>query len=394
MSETTWNYTVQDFSPLLTYAGISENSYGSNLNPAWQQFCPFSIPALMPTTVCDLSSVHTTNVSNASVSLTFYGKSIQLFGNVTGGMGYLVDVDGSVSTGTPSGQVLASVSGLNTGYHNVTLVAKPSVSGNAATLRFESAVVTVGTALTRASVNRSIIQDNNDVLQYSSIRPPGWMTYPITLAHPPSNTTYHQINPTISGSITIPFSGDAIFVYGPGWSFHPSTYRVFVDNQPPTTLVLNSSLPGNSTGLSSFFDTLLFSQFNLTGSSHMLTIDNDNGMAQFALDYIEIVTVTPQHDAIPIVPIIAVPVIVGVIALTVAIFCIVSRRRNARSGTNGNPDIDNAHTNMTVVPNIDARNGTLVNISGDQHNYYTGGSTPGEGYSTGGNSWMGNHDEK
>ena len=79
----------------------------------------------------------------------FTGKSIQLFGNVTGGMEYLVDVDGSLSTGTPSGQVLASVSGLNTGYHNVALVAKPSVPGNAATLLFESAVVTVGTALTR-----------------------------------------------------------------------------------------------------------------------------------------------------------------------------------------------------------------------------------------------------
>jgi len=64
-------------------------------------------------------------------------------------MEYLVDVDGSLSTGTPSGQVLASVSGLNTGYHNVALVAKPSVPGNAATLLFESAVVTVGTALTR-----------------------------------------------------------------------------------------------------------------------------------------------------------------------------------------------------------------------------------------------------
>ena len=64
-------------------------------------------------------------------------------------MGYLVDVDGSVSTGTPSGQVLASVSGLNTGYHNVTLVAKPLVPGNAATLLFESVVVTVGTGHTR-----------------------------------------------------------------------------------------------------------------------------------------------------------------------------------------------------------------------------------------------------
>ena len=87
--------------------------------------------------------------------------------------------------------------------------------------------------------------------------------------------------------------GDAVFVYGPGWSSHPSTYRVSVDNEAPTILFLNSSLPGNSTGLSLFFDSLLYSQFNLTGPSHTLYIDNDNGTAQFALDYIEIVTVTP-----------------------------------------------------------------------------------------------------
>jgi hypothetical protein len=139
-----------------------------------------------------------------------------------------------------------------------------------------------------------------------------WVPYPIGLQHPPSNISYRQINPVVSGSITFPFLGkchyqpinniiplfsvilgDAIFVYGPGWSSHPSTYRVSVDNQAPTTLYLNSSLPGNSTGLSSFFDSLLFSQFNLTGPSHTLTIDNDHGMAQFALDYIEIVSVTP-----------------------------------------------------------------------------------------------------
>lgn len=171
-----------------------------------------------------------------------------------------------------------------------------------------------------AIVNHSTIQDDNDVVQYSSIQPSGWVTYPITLSHLHSNTTYCQINPTISGSITIPFSGkcqlhpinliihlfpvilgDAVFLYGPGWSSHPSTYQVSVDNQVPTRLFLNSSLPGNSTGLSLFFDALLFSQFNLTGPSHILTIDNDNGMAQFALDYIEIVTVTPWVP--PLVPV-------------------------------------------------------------------------------------------
>ena len=95
-----------------------------------------------------------------------------------------------------------------------------------------------------------------------------------------------------------------------------------------------------------------------------------------------------QHDAIPIVPIIAV-------VLAVTIFCIIWR--NAWSRTNRNPDIDKAHINTTAVSHIDACNGMHVNISGDQHNYSMGGSamgTPGEGYSMGLNFWMGSHDER
>jgi len=96
--------------------------------------------------VCDLSSTHTTNVSGASVSLAFYGQSVQFFGNVTGGMGYQVTVDGLVSVGTPSGQILASVSGLTTGNHVASLNALPTTE--VSTLLFESAMVTVGTGLT------------------------------------------------------------------------------------------------------------------------------------------------------------------------------------------------------------------------------------------------------
>jgi hypothetical protein len=64
-------------------------------------------------------------------------------------MGYFVDVDGSLSTGTPSGQELAWISGLNTGYHTVTLIAKPSAPGSTGILLFESAIVMVGTGHSR-----------------------------------------------------------------------------------------------------------------------------------------------------------------------------------------------------------------------------------------------------
>lgn len=63
---------------------------------------------------------------------------------------YKIIVDGTVFTvtGMPPGQAMASVSGLTTGDHNVTLIAKPSASVEVVTLLFEKAVVTVGTGLT------------------------------------------------------------------------------------------------------------------------------------------------------------------------------------------------------------------------------------------------------
>ena len=70
MTETTWDYAIQDFSPLIEYTGLQSND--SNLNPAWEQNC--SVQLLTSSNrLCDVSSVHMTTFSNATVSLTFYG---------------------------------------------------------------------------------------------------------------------------------------------------------------------------------------------------------------------------------------------------------------------------------------------------------------------------------
>lgn|ERR1700722_14801221 len=80
MAETTWNYTIQDFSPLLQYSG-SSNSQGSSsgLNPAWQQSCTGNTATQDGTIVeiCDGSSVHTTSLMGATVSLSFYGDLLK-----------------------------------------------------------------------------------------------------------------------------------------------------------------------------------------------------------------------------------------------------------------------------------------------------------------------------
>ena len=165
MNESTWQYTVQDFSPLLTYAG-SNSSQELYLNAAWSQSCPLGGSApLSGNTLCDVESVHTTSISGASVSVPFYGtchyvchffivdtsrlsgQGIDLLGLVSGGMEYDVIVDGSALSVVPSLPTrLASVSNLTLGTHTIMLKARPLASDS--TLSFRGALVTVGTGLT------------------------------------------------------------------------------------------------------------------------------------------------------------------------------------------------------------------------------------------------------
>jgi hypothetical protein len=148
-------------------------------------------------------------------------------------------------------------------------------------------------------------------VQYITHPASAWTTYSFDdygIPHLPWNTTFGVLGGT-SGSIIIPFSGKcqhhqtniavllieypivsghAIFVYGIGWSSIPPRFRASVDAQNPITLSLNSPIPSNSAG-HFFSDNLLFFQFNPSGFSRTLTIDNPG---HFGLDYIETVTVT------------------------------------------------------------------------------------------------------
>ena len=158
MNESTWQYTVQDYSPLLTYAG-NNSSQVLSLNTAWSQKCPSGWWPGTRSTICDVGSIHVTSTSGASVSLNFYGghrircrfhpwegQSIDLLGFVTGGMAYDLTVDGSTLPANSSSTLLASVSNLSLGEHTIALKARPSASHSG--LLFQGAVVTVGTGLT------------------------------------------------------------------------------------------------------------------------------------------------------------------------------------------------------------------------------------------------------
>jgi hypothetical protein len=77
MAETTWTYDIQDYSPLVKYAATTTTNPPiiPNLPSAWQQSCPLGTDAQVSnSTICDLSSVHTSSFNGASVTIDFFGK--------------------------------------------------------------------------------------------------------------------------------------------------------------------------------------------------------------------------------------------------------------------------------------------------------------------------------
>jgi hypothetical protein len=75
MTETTWDYVIQDYSPLFVYSSTrgTGNNQVANLDIAWNQDCPILPSGPLNNYLCDVASAHTTNVSGAAVTLTFYG---------------------------------------------------------------------------------------------------------------------------------------------------------------------------------------------------------------------------------------------------------------------------------------------------------------------------------
>ena len=76
------------------------------------------------------------------------GQAVSFHGSVSNGMGFDVTVDGTTTTGAPTGSTLASISGLAQGNHTVTLTAKSSGQNPDSLFTLNHAIVTVGTGLT------------------------------------------------------------------------------------------------------------------------------------------------------------------------------------------------------------------------------------------------------
>ena len=80
----------------------------------------------------------------AKFSLSFYGRGITLFGNVSVGMSFELMLDDTPQNVSSSGQTLAELTNLNMGQHTIILTTKQG--GSQSSLWFDKAVVDLGTA--------------------------------------------------------------------------------------------------------------------------------------------------------------------------------------------------------------------------------------------------------
>ncbi|KAF8757209.1 hypothetical protein RHS01_04068 [Rhizoctonia solani] len=224
MSETVYNITIPNTSPMVTYSPYVTNSANSG---GWQSMCPTNVVSGNGTSswICDPDSAHTTSSFKASFELSFEGVGIHLIGNTTNNLGYDISLDGLHFPGTfrSNTQSLYSSVDLKPGPHTISLmVRRPASASNPGSLTLKEVVVDVGSGHTGATVIKKVIDDVDPSIEYYA--PPGgnWTignAYPRT-TQPEGirSSTYHD-SYWANATATISFKGGTgISVYGACYS--------------------------------------------------------------------------------------------------------------------------------------------------------------------------------
>ncbi|KAF7302161.1 hypothetical protein MIND_00783000 [Mycena indigotica] len=250
-----WNFTVDDTSPLLTYTPYADGS-GSGLANGWIPWYTENGFLSAPGEGGAGDSYHLTSLSGASVNLKFFGTAVYLYG--TSNSSYDAVIDDKRSTNAPTGSnLLFSATGLTQGAHSVTLTARPTSSQQFA---FDRAVISAQYDNPPAE----LFYDNSDssALKYSG----NWSTQSAagipnaTVSHPWQQTTdkVASVSMVVSNAVGVSIYGMANWG---GW-----VYTVNVDGK-------ESSYNG-----STFWkvpDALLFYQGGLDPKkNHTVTLSN------------------------------------------------------------------------------------------------------------------------
>ncbi|KAL5495045.1 hypothetical protein ACEPAI_507 [Sanghuangporus weigelae] len=274
-----YNFTIDDTSPVLTYAPYADfngaTGQGDGLQNGWQTWYSASGYLSSSEGPSPLGeSFHLTSLPEASVSLSFYGTGVVLYGLTNSS--YDVVFDGSLVPNTSLSQgVFFSVSDAEPGTHNVSLIAKPD--GEDQILSFNRALVnSVVNTTSPTPAALTVDNQNTSAIWYTG----DWTTSKVVSDVPSSGTPTPFHSTTASGaSAALNFTGRAVALYGSSTTNH-GPYSVTLDG---VRQIFNGSsqwLLGNI---------LLFYQDGLDeNSTHSLNLTNLNDGDALTLNSVQI----------------------------------------------------------------------------------------------------------
>ncbi|KAK0462598.1 uncharacterized protein EV420DRAFT_1735277 [Desarmillaria tabescens] len=151
----TLEFEVDDTSPAISYYPFRDTFSTPNLTAGWNPYFSGSGFLTSSGETGEGTSLHISSLNGASLSIQWHGTGIQLYGNVTNAS-YVLTLDETtidISSLERSDTMLASISGLSSISHNITLTAQittPETTGSM--LVFDKAVITA-TSPTNVSSN-------------------------------------------------------------------------------------------------------------------------------------------------------------------------------------------------------------------------------------------------
>lgn len=206
MSLNSWNFTIQDNSPFVTYAPFADGG----LNNGWQ---PWYTKSGFLSTIGeggDGDSYHISAHANASFSLEFYGTSVNLYGTTNSSYAVFIDNEKQKLPATVSADLVFQTTNLTDGPHNVTLTVNPTKANQQ--FAFDRAVVFSPVK----HLPTAAFYDNSDPrLSYTgtwkTVNAAGIPNATVTHNFQQTRTSGSSVSMTFSGAVGVAISGPVLY---------------------------------------------------------------------------------------------------------------------------------------------------------------------------------------
>ncbi|KAJ3483158.1 hypothetical protein NLI96_g6503 [Meripilus lineatus] len=281
---TSYNFTIDDSSPVWTYLPYSDGSP----NGGWQTWFSTSGFNQQDGQEAVGDSRHITTSPGASIAMMFHGTAVYLYGNTTCPYDVVLDSQ-TISMQTPGTgeELLYSRTGLSSGKHFINLTARPGKGTHP--LFFDYAIITDVVRGANASlVPLQIDNQNNTTLVYSG----KWVTLHAPQIPNRASPKPYMETSTFSSSVSMAFNqAFAVAVNGPR-NEGSSLYNVSLDGVETQYNASTWWLIG---------DTVLYYKSGLDpNKTHTLNITHEGNVGSaFSLNDITLYTTNSSTSTVP-----------------------------------------------------------------------------------------------